>query len=398
MNTLQVYVSQLRKILEPGVGARARVLQTRPPGYVAVVSEGQLDLPRFEGLLVEGREALLADELEVAAERLRSALALWRGPCLAEVPLQASSQAAIVGLEELRLAAHEDLIVVELALGRHAAVVPELEALVAEHPYRESLRGHLMLALYRSGRQVDALEAFRQARQVLVDELGIEPNRELQRLEQAILQHEPALDAVPRAPKPPPEQLREPLVAAPDQAERRKHVAVAVIDIVVGADGGRELDPELVSRASGRAFELVAASAARHHGLVYRAAGGRVITVFGAASAHEDDALRATRAVVDGGSALRTLAAELELDVGVRLGLHAGIEAGVALVGRDDAGDLSISGNVLFSAERAAVSAANDEIVIGGTLRLVIAAQPGCDTRPDRRILDQLGHDVGQRR
>jgi DNA-binding SARP family transcriptional activator len=395
MNTLQVYVSQLRKILEPGVGARARVLQTRPPGYVAVVSEGQLDLPPFEALLVEGREALLADELEVAAERLRSALALWRGPCLAEVPLQASSQAAIVGLEELRLAAHEDLIVVELALGRQAAVVPELEALVAEHPYRESLRGHLMLALYRSGRQVDALEAFRQARQVLVDELGIEPNRELQRLEQAILQHEPALDAVPRAPKPPPEQLREPLVAAPDQAERRKHVAVAVIDIVVGADGGRELDPELVSRASGRAFEVVAASAARHHGLVYRAAGGRVITVFGAASAHEDDALRATRAVVDGGSALRTLAAELERDVGVRLGLQAGIEAGVALVGRDDAGDLSISGNVLFSAERAAVSAANDEIVIGGTARslLVGAARieplaPADDERPLGRLLE----------
>ncbi|MDP9284745.1 MAG: AfsR/SARP family transcriptional regulator, partial [Actinomycetota bacterium] len=156
-NTLQVYVSQLRKILEPDVRSEKRILQTISGGYTAVVEDGQLDLHRFESLLVEGREAILADELELARRQLREALALWRGPCLAELPLHLSGQWAAARLDELRLAVQEDLIVVELALGNHGKLVPELETLVLEHRYRETLRGHLMLALYRSGRQADAL-------------------------------------------------------------------------------------------------------------------------------------------------------------------------------------------------------------------------------------------------
>lgn len=373
-NTLQVYVSHLRKILQPGLEAGERVLETRPPGYVALVAEGQLDLDRFEALLVEGREAMLAGELELASERLRSALGLWRGRCLAELPLESSSQATIAGLEELRLAAHEDLIVVELPLGRHAKLVPELEGLIAEHPYRESLRRHLMLALYRSGRQVDALEAFRQARQTLVDELGIEPNRDLQLLEQAILQQDPALDLPPQAPREAPrDHRREPAAPESELEGRRKTVAVAVTDIVIDAGDGRELDPELVSNVSARAFELVGSSAARHHGLVHRVAGARAITVFGAASVHEDDALRAARAVLEARSALTTLASDLRPAIGVRVALRAGIEAGVALVARTESGELSITGSALSTAERAAGSAAAGEILIGSTAQSLIA-------------------------
>ena len=174
---LQVYVSQLRK----AIGAD-RVL-TKPPGYSLRVDEGELDLDRFEALVREGRELLAAGDAEAAAERLERALALWRGPAPAEFRW----------LEESRLAAIEERIDADLALGRHARLVSELEELVARQPYRERLRGQLMLALYRSGRQTDALEVYRRTRETLVEELGIEPDPELQELEQAILRHDRSL-------------------------------------------------------------------------------------------------------------------------------------------------------------------------------------------------------------
>src|SRR5205823_14393509 len=140
------------------------------------------------------------------------------------------------------------------------------------------------LAPYRSGRQADALNAFREARETLVDELGIEPSRELQRLEQAILQHDPALDFVPRPATSPDETRRRRAVAAAarSDAERRRTVAVAVVDVLIDARDDGDLDPELVSRVAARAFEPLAAGVERHHGLVYRAVGVRVVAVFGA--------------------------------------------------------------------------------------------------------------------
>jgi predicted ATPase/DNA-binding SARP family transcriptional activator len=191
---LQVHVSQLRKTLSVANGP----IETRPGGYVLVLDHAKLDVQQFEGLALEGRESLERGDHASAAQRLREALSLWRGSALGEFASEPFAQAEIARLEELRLAALEDRIDADLALGRHAQLVGELEALVAREPLRERLRGQLMLALYRCGRQADALQAYQDARRSLVEELGIEPTRSLHDLEHAILVHDPALDALPR--------------------------------------------------------------------------------------------------------------------------------------------------------------------------------------------------------
>jgi DNA-binding SARP family transcriptional activator len=187
---LQGYVSQLRKAL----GADRVV--TRQPGYLLRVDEGELDLDRFDALVAAARAAMAGGDTEAAARGLTEALALWRGPPLAEFETESFARSAAARLEDERLAAVEERVDAELALGRHAALVPELEQLVEREPYRERLRRQLMLALYRSGRQADALDAYRRAREVLVGELGIEPGRELQELEQAMLRQDESLDPV----------------------------------------------------------------------------------------------------------------------------------------------------------------------------------------------------------
>jgi YVTN family beta-propeller protein len=192
-NSIHVYVSQLRRVLGDGR------LVTRGRGYVLELEAGQLDVERFEGLLARGRELLGAGDASAAAETLRAALGLWRGPPLADLAYEQFAQGEIARLEALRLAALEERIESDLRLGRHAELVPELEALVREEPLNERLRAQLMLALYRSGRQADALEAYHDARRTLVEELGLEPGPTLQELERAILRHDPAL----APPKPP---------------------------------------------------------------------------------------------------------------------------------------------------------------------------------------------------
>src|SRR5262245_15764716 len=179
---LQVYVSQLRKAL-----GRDLIL-TQPPGYLIRVSDGELDFHRFERLVATAR----TEEPAQAALLLREGLALWRGAALAELG-DSFARAERARLEEQRLAALEQRIEAELALGRHAELVPELEGLVREHWQRERLRGELMLALYRCGRQADALEVYRSGRRLLDEELGLKPDDELQRLEKAILNHDPSL-------------------------------------------------------------------------------------------------------------------------------------------------------------------------------------------------------------
>jgi DNA-binding SARP family transcriptional activator len=196
--SLDVYVSRLRRAFrEAGAGD---VLATRAPGYVLQVEE--TDARRFEALAAEGREALAASEAERAARVLAKALALWRGTAYAEVADEPWVRAETGRLTELRLSATEDRIEAELALGRHTALVSEVELLVRREPTRERLVGQLVLALYRSGRQADALAAYRAVRCSLVEELGLEPGPELRRLEAAVLAQDPALDppAKPAAP------------------------------------------------------------------------------------------------------------------------------------------------------------------------------------------------------
>jgi predicted ATPase/DNA-binding SARP family transcriptional activator len=197
-HALQVYVSELRK----ASACVADVLVTRAPGYVLQVGAGELDRDRFERLVAEGSEALASGHPELASERLRGALSLWRGPALADFAYEPFAQAEIARLEELRLQALESRVEAELGLARHGDLVAELEALVGEHPLRERARGQLMLALYRSGRQAEALEAYRKGRRFLVEEVGIEPGPALQLLERRILVQDEAL-AAPVAPSTP---------------------------------------------------------------------------------------------------------------------------------------------------------------------------------------------------
>src|ERR1700743_3243107 len=167
--SLEVYVSRIRKALG------SPVLLTRPGASCVGVGDGQLDSERFERLVGQGRGELAVDAPGPAAASLRAALRLWRGPALGDLAGAPFAQVDAGGLEELRVGAREDRIEAALALGRHADVVGELEALVTVYPLRERLHGQLMLALYRGGRQAESLSAYRSARQMMVRELGLEP-------------------------------------------------------------------------------------------------------------------------------------------------------------------------------------------------------------------------------
>ena len=191
LKQVQRQISDLRKLLG------LTVIETRSPGYVIRLEREQLDLAAFERVSHDGTDALARGDAERAADLLRQALALWRGPPLADLTYESFARASIERLEELRLSAVQKRVEADLLLGRHAEVVGELEELVAEHPLWEQFRAQLMLALYRSARQAEALETYRRARETLIEELGIEPAPELQRLEQQILAQDPALDSVP---------------------------------------------------------------------------------------------------------------------------------------------------------------------------------------------------------
>ena len=215
---IQVYVSQLRKLLG------REVIVTQPPGYLIRVREGALDLERFERAVERARGEPSGD----AAELLRDALGLWRGPPLAELD-GSFARAERARLNEQRLSALEQRMNADLEFGRHAQLVSELEGLVREHPLRERLRGQLMLALYRCGRQADALEVYRSGRRLLDEELGLKPDDELQRLERAILNHDPSLDSpvVPGAIRPSVAKRRQ---ASPRTEAPVPPDSVAVID------------------------------------------------------------------------------------------------------------------------------------------------------------------------
>ncbi len=187
-HTLTNQVSRLRKVL-----GDSRLL-TQAPGYLLRVEPGELDRDRFLALLEAGRAS---DDPPLAGAQLREAESLWRGRALADVELGGGARVELARLEELRLCAVEARIDAELALGGHDVLVGELDALAREHPLREHLRGQLMLALYRAGRQEEALAVYRDARARLVEELGLEPGPRLRELEGAILRQDPALDLDP---------------------------------------------------------------------------------------------------------------------------------------------------------------------------------------------------------
>jgi class 3 adenylate cyclase len=349
VGSLQNLVSELRKALG------TEVLVTRSPGYVLDLERNAVDAHRFERLTREAQEALP----EQRATRLREALALWRGPALTDVGLEhATTEAA--RFEELRLAAWEDRLEAELELGRQSQAIGELESLVAKHPLRERPIGLLMLALYRAGRQVEALEAYRRARETLVDELGIDPSPELQRLEQAILRQDSELDLEApqrgRAPTPEP--------------DRRKTVTILFADLVDSTELGAQLDPEVLRSVFSRYFDLVRVTVERHGGIVEKFIGDAAMAAFGIPTLHEDDALRAVRAARELLESLEELNEGLEH--GIALQVRVGLNTGEVLVADPGTGEPFATGAPVNLAMRLEQAALPGEILLGEpTYRLV---------------------------
>ena len=344
VGSLQNLVSALRKQL----GAEA--VETQPPGYRLAVDADRVDLHRFERLVATAGET---EDARRRADWLREALALWRGPALADLAFEQFAQIPIARLEERRTAAREELVAAELELGRHAQLVGELESLVAEHPLRERLRGQLMLALYRAGRQAEALEAYRQARETLVDELGIDPSEELQQLEQAILRHDQELDLPGR------------VAPAPAEPDRRKTVTILFTDVVDSTGLGAALDPEVMRAVMSRYFDSVRTIVERHGGTVEKFIGDAAMAAFGIPQQHEDDALRAVRAAVELRQAISALNADLQRDHGVAIQIRSAINTGEVVAGHSASGEPFATGHAINVGMKLHESALPAEIVLG---------------------------------
>jgi DNA-binding SARP family transcriptional activator len=232
-HTLDAYVSRLRKALASDGDGGARLV-TLAPGYVLRLAPDQLDLACFERPAADGQRALDAGEPELAAVKLRQAAALWRGRPLADVEFEPFARAYVDRLEQLGCATTEQRVEAELALGRHDRLVPELQALVSGYPLRERLRGQLMLALYRSGRQAEALAVYQEGRVLLREELGVDPGPQLQELERAVLRQDPAL-AAPSAHPPSGPTAAQASPITPARAARAPRRWVAVTGVAVAA-------------------------------------------------------------------------------------------------------------------------------------------------------------------
>jgi DNA-binding SARP family transcriptional activator/outer membrane protein assembly factor BamB len=268
---VQVFVSRLRSSLEEG-GAR-RVLFTQPPGYVIRIEPDRLDLARFEALAAQARATMSSDP-GTASGTLRQALDLWHGPPLADVALEPFAAAAIVRLDELHLSALEDRVDADLALGRHADLVAELRDLVGGNPLRERLRGQLMLTLYRSGRQAEALEVYRDGRAALADALGIDPGPELQRLETAILRQDPSLEQALVAPAA--EPVHGEAVTERDPARKRRGPTRVMLAVGAGVAAIALLAAALVSR-SGHSADGTTGKAIANSVAVVNPANGKIV-------------------------------------------------------------------------------------------------------------------------
>src|SRR5215469_4857896 len=301
--TLQSHVARLRRSL----GGSAAIA-AGPAGYRLVVDAADVDAFCFGAAVRDGHEALAGGDPAAAVAALAAGLALWRGPAFAEFAGCAALDAEAARLEQLRLDAVQWRIEAELAGGMSAPPVGELEALVREHPTREGLWALLMRALYRAGRQADALEAFRRARRVLVDELGIEPSRDLREVERLVLAHDPSLDAPVRKPtelaaerarqQAPPaaaqsayQQRYGGLPAETEPMAERRAVIVAALELP-----GSAADPEEVAAQNEAFRDHVRDRIVAHGGVVCVHAGATSVAIFGAPVAHDDDAARAIRA------------------------------------------------------------------------------------------------------
>lgn len=302
---LRVFVSRLRKALREA-GGDAIVL-TKPPGYLLQIERAALDAARFEDLLTEGREHAARGDHETAAARLRQALSLWRGPALADVADAPVARAEAARLEEARLAAVEERIEADLACGRHVEVVPDLNQLTKAHPLRERLWGQRMVALYRSGRQAEALRVYQELRRLLAEELGLEPSPELARLENAVLRHAPELDTPGLAAR-----------RAPTQPQVSAGPTTFLFSDIVASTRRWEGDPEAMTGDLARHDELLRASIEATGGEVFSHTGDGMAAAFTVAS----DAIAAA---VTAQRALAAAAWGAPGPLRVRMAIHAGV-------------------------------------------------------------------------
>jgi predicted ATPase/DNA-binding SARP family transcriptional activator len=396
-NALWVSIARLRNALEPGraKGTPSTLLLTRPSGYVLRVGPGELDVERFEGLRELGVQALAAQAPQKAARLLRQALDLWRGPALADLALEPLAYGHIVRLEELRLVTLEERIEADLAEGRHQELVGELEALAAAHPFRERLRAHLMLALYRSGRQAEALEVYHATRATLSEELGIDPTPLLQDLYKAIVSQDPALRWMAEAADGTVSELEvlghasqqvAPKALAVWQAGSqprgavRKTVTVVCMSVTAGAEG-EGLDPESLGAMQDRCFGDLCRMVERHGGTIQQLTGDTVTAVFGVPVLHENDAVRSVRAAMDGQVALQEASEDVEQAWGVRLSFSAGIYTGQVMVGPEGRIPIALAGMAPRLARRLEEAAAPGDILMGantyGLVRDAVRVEPG---------------------
>jgi DNA-binding SARP family transcriptional activator len=344
------HVSALRKLLG------AERIETRAGGYLLRLQPGELDLERFEALLAAARRVAGAEE---RATRLGEALELWRGEPLADFRYDGFARWEIARLEELRLVALEERVEAELACGRDLRLLPELEQLVAAHPLRERLRAQQMLALYRAGRQAEALHAFQEGRRLLAEEVGIDPGPALQVLQGRILEQDPALEL----PKP---------AAAPLRQER-KRITVLVVELS-GPSDPEELD-RLLEPALARARELLAGFGASVQPLFSNA----LIGIFGAPRAYEDDVERAVRAA----------AAVVDVPREDGLLVRVGVDRGEALVTIEgDRGE--VTGDVLAAASRLQAAAPPNGVALGDAVERARRTSEGLEA-PFVGRLHELG-------
>jgi DNA-binding SARP family transcriptional activator len=308
-NAVQVYVSALRRVLEPDRPTRGTpgLLLTRAPGYLLQIDAEQLDLLRFERLVEDGRQAMEAGDGAGAGTAFAEALSLWRGPALADFAYEPFAEREAARLEELHLRATEERVEADLAVGRHADLVGELDGLVGAAPMRERLTAQLMLALYRCGRQAEALRAYQKLRSVLGEELGIEPSAALQALEEAILLQKPDLDWAPENGA---SRLDTPLPTG---------VVTFLLTDIENSSGLWERHPEAMAEALARHDALAGRVVAERGGELIKAKGegDATLSVFTRAS-------DGVRAAVDLQNALAVEEWPDGIDMRVRMALHTG--------------------------------------------------------------------------
>ncbi|MGH3077107.1 MAG: BTAD domain-containing putative transcriptional regulator [Gaiellaceae bacterium] len=372
-NSVQVYVSKLRRLLEDADAADGgRGLITEPPGYALRIPAGALDADEFEHLLAEGKAALATRAFTDAETTLASALAIWRGPALADLAREPYAQPEIARLEGLRLDALESRFDAMLAVGREAEAVGELHALVGLHPLDERLRAQLMRSLYRSGRQADALETYRSFRRLLSEELGLEPGRELRGLEQAILRQDEPLGSSEPLSRPIETPVEDqapsaPITTRPIEDERRP-VTVLFADIVGSTALGERLEPDEAKMLVGECVTMMSRAVDEYGGTVQAYQGDGICAYFGVPAAHQDDPERAARAALRIAEVVRGYARDIEAAWGisgfaVRVGVNSG-PAAVGLVGTNDPQAVAL-GDATNVAARLQAVAEPGTIVVG---------------------------------